>query len=104
MSLYCIGYEVVDPGNTYPSLIEEIETYEAWWHCLDSTWIIDSSKTADQVREHLQQYVGLNDRLLVVEIIGNASWAGFNHECSDWLTNIFTPTTSDHAPRAVSSL
>ena len=88
MSLYCIGYELVDRGGMYATLVAEIETYETWWHCLDSTWIIASPKTADQVKDHLQRYIGLNDKLVVVEIAGDAAWVGFDKECSDWLTNI----------------
>ena len=88
MAMYCIGYELKNPGNTNATLIEEMETYETWWHCLESTWIIASPKTADQVRDHLQQYMGLNDKLVVVEIVGNAAWVGFDKECSDWLTNL----------------
>jgi hypothetical protein len=88
MAMYCIGYELKNPENTNATLIEEIETYETWWHCLETTWIIASPKTADQVRDHLQQYMGLNDKLVVVEIVGNAAWVGFDKECSDWLTNL----------------
>ena len=88
MALYAIGYELENSGNTYATLIEEIETYETWWHCLESTWIIGSPKTADQVKNHLQQYIGLNDKLVVLEIAGNAAWVGFDKECSDWLTNL----------------
>jgi len=88
MSLYCIGYELVDRSGMYATLVGEIETHETWWHCLDSTWIIASPKTADQVKDHLQQYIGLNDKLIVVEIAGDAAWVGFDKECSDWPTNI----------------
>jgi hypothetical protein len=88
MALYAIGYELENLATTYATLIEEIETYETWWHCLESTWIIGSPKTADQVKNHLQQYIGLNDKLVVVEIVGNAAWVGFDKECSDWLTNL----------------
>ncbi|HEV7930528.1 MAG TPA: SinR family protein [Nitrosospira sp.] len=88
MALYCIGYELENLENTYATLIEEIETYETWWHCLESTWIIGSPKTVDEVKSHLQQYIGLNDKLVVLEIAGNAAWVGFDKECSDWLTNL----------------
>jgi hypothetical protein len=88
MALYCIGYELENLENTYATLIEEIETYETWWHCLESTWIIGSPRTADEVKSHLQQYIGLNDKLVVLEIAGNAAWVGFDKECSDWLTNL----------------
>jgi hypothetical protein len=88
MALYFIAYELENSANTYATLIEEIETYETWWHCLESIWIIASPKTAHQVKDHLQEYIGLDDRLVVVEIVRNASWVGFDKECSDWLTNL----------------
>ena len=55
MAMYCIGYELKNPGNTNATLIEEMETYETWWHCLESTWIIASPKTADLVRDGLER-------------------------------------------------
>jgi hypothetical protein len=85
---YCIGYELENKGSTYATLIEEIETYETWWHCLESTWIVASAKSADQVKDHLQQYIGLNDKLVVLEIVRNAAWVGFDKECPDLLTNL----------------
>jgi len=86
MTTYIVGYDLISPGKDYKNLIDAIKTY-AWWHCLDSTWIIKSEKAATQVRDHLIQHIDSNDRLLVANLGGTAAWFGFDKSCSDWLTN-----------------
>lgn len=87
MKGYLIGYDLNKSGQNYATLIEEIKKLGNWWHCLDSTFIIISSSTAVAIRDHLQQYVDSNDKLLVVLLSREAAWAGLSEECSDWLTN-----------------
>ncbi len=80
-----IGYDLNKTGQNYQKLIEQIKTYGTYWHCLDSTWIIRSSKSATEITNHLKTYVDSNDELLVAKLSGEAAWVGFNTECSDWL-------------------
>ena len=92
MTTYMIGYDLNRPGQNYNNLIEAIKTYSNktysnWWHCLDSTWLIKSDKTATQIRDHLQQHIDSSDELLVANMSGTAAWVGFDKTCSDWLTN-----------------
>jgi hypothetical protein len=87
MAVYMVGYDLVKPGKDYKNLIDAIKTYTNWWHCLDSTWLIKSDKTAEQIRDHLKQHIDQNDRLLVANMGGAGAWIGFDKSCSDWLTN-----------------
>ena len=74
---YMVGYDLKTPGKDYPNLIDAIKTYN-WWHCLDSTWLIKTDKTAAQIRDHLVQHIDANDRLLVATLTGEAAWTGFS--------------------------
>ena len=85
MKSYMIGYDLNAPGKNYDTLFEGIKNLGNWWHCLDSTWIIKSNLTAEQIRDNLKQYVDSNDNLLVATLTGEAAWWGFRKECSDWL-------------------
>jgi len=83
---YLIGYDLNKAGQNYPGLIEKIKELGAWWHCLDSTWLVKSSYTVVQIRDFLKGLIDGNDELLVINITG-AHWAsfGFAADCGQWL-------------------
>lgn len=80
-----ICYDLNRPGKNYPELFESIKSFGAWWHHLDSTWIVVSSKTSEQIRDQLAQHIDKNDELLIVKLVGEAAWTGFSDEGSKWL-------------------
>ena len=45
-----ISYDLIDPGQDYSGLYEEIKAADAWWHHLDSTWIISTESGPDECR------------------------------------------------------
>jgi hypothetical protein len=81
-----IGYDLNQPGQDYSSLTKEIkELGSNWWHHLDSTWIVRTTKTVVEVRDLLRQHIDASDELLVVDLAGNGAWWGFNEKGSSWL-------------------
>lgn len=90
MKSYLIGYDLNRPRgeDAYPNLINAIkQNFPIWWHCLDSTWIVKTDKTAVAIRDLLAPHIDSNDELLVVGLTGEGAWKGFNQQCSDWLKN-----------------
>lgn len=87
MALFMVGYDLKKPGQDYSSLIAALQTYDNWWHHLDSTWIIQSTHSAVQVRDYLRQFIDSNDELLVASISAPAAWVGFSDRGSTWLKN-----------------
>jgi hypothetical protein len=86
MSTFVIGYDLhPSKGETYEDLIAAIKEVGNWWHCLDSTWVVVSGKTAEQIRDLLLPHIKNDDQLLVVRLAGEAAWFGFKEECSSWL-------------------
>ena len=86
MSNYMIGYDLNRPGKDYPNLIEAIKKVGSnWWHCLDSTWIVVTAKTAKQIRDELTPHIDKSDELLVAGMNNEAAWIGFETDCSNWL-------------------
>ena len=53
MKSYLIGYDLNKQGQDYETLIEHIKKLGTWWHCLDSTWIIKTDKSASDIRDAL---------------------------------------------------
>jgi hypothetical protein len=83
---YLIGYDLDKPAQDYPDLIRKLKSYGGWWHCLDSTWLIQTEKSYTTVRDELLALMGSSDKLLVLDASGaSRAWSGFDKECSDWL-------------------
>lgn len=86
MSTQLISYDLNAPGQKYDDLIEEIKGLGAWWHHLDSTWLVKSDLTASDIRDRLAKCLDIEDELLVVNVTGDLrAWRGFNDRGSRWL-------------------
>lgn len=85
MATVLIGYDLNKPEQDYAGLIEEIKKLGLWWHCLDSTWLVNTELTTEQVRNRLKTKIDANDELLVIKVKRDAAWTGFNQKCSSWL-------------------
>ena len=89
MTIFVIGYDLhPTKGETYNDLIEKIKSLGDWWHCLDSTWLLQCNLTAIHVHDALWQHMRSDDRLLVVKYDPpHSAWLGFNDDCQTWLQN-----------------
>lgn len=86
MSVFCISYDLNKAGQDYESLYKAIkDVSDDWWHCLDSTWLVVTDKTALQVATAMWTVMDQNDRLLVTAVGKDSAWAGFDKQCEDWL-------------------
>jgi len=86
MSVTLIGYDLRKPGQDYTLLFNEIKSLGEWWHCLDSTWMVKTTLTVEQVRDRLHRRMDPNDQLLVITAAAPAAWFLTNPICSKWLT------------------
>lgn len=85
MTAKLIAYDLISPGKDYSTLHEAIKTLGAWWHCLDSTWIVVTSATTSSVRDVLKIYIDANDKLAVFDLGGSWATANLPQECNEWL-------------------
>jgi hypothetical protein len=86
MAIYVVGYDIHPKvGETYGELVKTLESFGTYWHCLDSTWLIKSELSADQVRNKLWAHMRADDQLLVVTYSRPSAWNGFTGDCHSWL-------------------
>jgi hypothetical protein len=87
MSIYLVGYDIhPSRGESYNDLINALKAYGTYWHHLDSTWLIESDKTAKQIRDELWAHMYKDDELLVIKYgEKTAAWEGFNESGQNWL-------------------
>lgn len=81
---YAISYDLRAPGRNYDGLFEAIKKSSRWWHYLESTWLIITNETPDQVWDRLEGKIDKNDYLLIIEVRDNTQgW--LPKEAWDWI-------------------
>lgn len=84
MTAYVISYDLKAPGRDYSNLYEAIKHGTKWWHYLESTWIVITNESPQQVWDRLARHVDKNDRLLIIEARDNVQgW--LPKDAWDWI-------------------
>lgn len=76
MKAYSITYDLRQPGRNYSALYESIKSSALWWHYLESTWLIATNETPQQIWNRIGTHIDKNDFMLIIEIRNN---------CQGWL-------------------
>jgi len=84
MKVYQISYDLRNQRN-YPALYEKIKSYGTYAHALESSWVIVTSQSAEQVRDSILSVMDSNDELLVTRLQGEAAWQNLTSELTHWL-------------------
>lgn len=85
MSALLITYDLNKPGQNYQGLYEEIKSFGAWWHHLDSTWIVDTRLTVETVADRIRTKVDDSDHFLVLNITGDANQGWLPKKAWEWI-------------------
>ena len=73
-------------GPAHDDIAHAIRSLGAWWHHLETVWIVRSERTPEEIRDTLKMYIGADDQLLVLDVSGDrAGWAGISDAGSEWL-------------------
>ena len=82
--IYSISYDLYKPGQNYEEVSKAIKSLGNWWHHLNSTWLVSTSKNAQQIWEIVQPHIDENDRILIIEI--GKDYSGWLPEKAwDWI-------------------
>ncbi len=86
--LYLVTYDLNRPGQEYEELYEELKTSSAWWHYLDSTWLIVTQESISELNNRIKdKIIDENDRLLIFDIT-NMDYDGWLSEKAwQWIRN-----------------
>lgn len=86
MTMYLVSYDLIGPNRDYTKVIEHLKTYEFRATPLESVWILNSEKTAKQIREDLQKHTDENDKIFVVALQPRIwSTANISKPTLDWM-------------------
>ena len=69
MKKYLITYDLKNKHiSNYEQLFLNIKKLGPWWHYLESTWIIKSELSANDIWNSLKGSILSNDYILIIEI------------------------------------
>ena len=91
MSTYVVTYDLIKQGQNYTCLTEKLKDYPTHWHAQGSVWIIETAKTAAEIRDHLKPCLDANDKLIVARLQGEAAWYGYTDSITKWLKDRLEP-------------
>ena len=74
--VYLITYDLNKAGKDYAGLLPAIKSLSPEWRKpLLSTWLVDTSLSAQQIYDRLERYIDSDDRLLISRIHrGSQGW------------------------------
>ena len=85
MGALLITYDLNRPGQDYEGLFDEIKSLGAWWHYLDSLWIVDTNLTVNSAADRIRARVDTSDHFLVLDVTGDASQGWLPQEAWNWI-------------------
>jgi hypothetical protein len=87
MATILIACDIHPPkGGVYDDLIKAIQSLGAWWHHLETIWIVKCVHSPGEIRDRLQSCIGTDDQVLIIDISrATAGWVGINASGSSWL-------------------
>lgn len=84
--LCLVTYDLKSPGKNYEPLYDEIKHLgQAWWHYMESVWLIQTNVGLDECNNRLRQLLDNNDLLLIVNITGQPRQGWLPAKAWDWI-------------------
>lgn len=86
MNTILVSYDLRAPGKDYSRLWEALRSYYEYIKPLESFWLLQTSYSAEEVRNHLREHIDSNDRLIVINVSNDAAaWYGLSATDSKWI-------------------
>lgn len=83
--IYGLSYDLRSPGRNYSALYDLLRSYPSWCHVTESHWLLQTTETAEQIRDRVAEVIDTNDRVFVAVTSSPAAWQGLPQDASDWL-------------------
>lgn len=86
MKTFLIVYKLNDYKTDYSIISEKIKSYSNWAKPFDRTWLINTDRSAVEIRDGLAASINRRGRILVIDVSGSA-WATsmVDNKVNDWM-------------------
>ena len=83
--IYIVSYDLSNSGQRYDELISKIKESPAWARLGGSAYLVESDKSATDLRNNYKSCLDENDKIYVGRVSAPAAWSGMPHDVSDWI-------------------
>lgn len=83
--IYIVSYDLLEPGQNYDNLIEKIKEAGSWAKLGGSAYLVDSAKSAVELRDEYKKLLDSNDKLYVGRVDAPAAWSGMPQDVTQWI-------------------
>lgn len=84
MGVFLISYNLIDEKDS-KAIQDRIKTYNRSSQILENAWLISSSQSAIEIRDHVYRSTDNDDKIFVCRLSGNWSTKNVDIEVDDWL-------------------
>ena len=66
--IYLITYDLRQPDRDYQGLYQQIKDSPGWWHYLESSWLISTGETSEDIFNRIKPHIDDNDNILIIKV------------------------------------
>jgi hypothetical protein len=63
-----VTYKLKQPASSYTELFEVLKSQDGWAHYMDSTWLVATDLSPEQLFQQLIEYIVKGDRVLITKL------------------------------------
>ncbi len=79
MAVYSVSYDLNAPDKKYEDVYKVLKGFAGWNHIMESTWLISTNLTPNQVLEKFKPHLDSNDRMFISKVYAD--------QYSGWLSD-----------------
>lgn len=83
--VYAVTYDLNATGQDYDALYRQIRSLGQTNHALQNLWLLSTTYTADQVRDHIRRVIDANDFVFVAQLYRGSYSAWMPVTSHDWI-------------------
>ncbi len=83
--IYIVTYDLIDTNKNYEGLLKLLKSEPAWACLGGSSYLVNSEKSAVELRDHLKTALDSDDKLYVGQAQTPAAWTGMPKDVSEWI-------------------
>lgn len=67
--IFVVSYEFRKRRPEHKRFFEALQVSQGWWHFIESTWLIETNETAEELSERLSPFLHRDDFLLIIQAV-----------------------------------
>lgn len=87
--MYLVSYSSTNKFKNLRIIAAIKEQFSKWAILSDTVFIVVSDKDVVDVRNSLQSYIHIGDKIFVTKISAPAAWTGYSNQFNEWLQKTY---------------